>query len=63
MSRWNTDHRFFAEDIGEGLATILADADAAGVAMPTASAIVGWYRGLVAGSGAPAADASGAASC
>lgn len=63
MSRWNTDHRFFAEDIGEGLATILADADAAGVAMPTASAIVGWYRGLVAGSGASAADASGAASC
>lgn len=63
MSRWNTAHRFFAEDIGEGLATILADADAAGVAMPTASAIVRWYRSLVAGPAALAADATGAASC
>ncbi len=63
MSRWEIAHRFFAEDIGEGLATILADADAAGVAMPTASAIVQWYRGLAAGSETLAADEAVAASC
>jgi hypothetical protein len=37
-------HRFFREDIGEGLAYILAIALKANVAMPTAQAIYRWYK-------------------
>lgn len=42
-------HRFIREDIGEGLAQIVALARAQGVAMPTAEAIVAWGRNLAAG--------------
>jgi hypothetical protein len=60
---WNVAHRFFAEDIGEGLATILADAEAAGVAMPTAAAIVQWYRELLATAGTDGASGQGGLAC
>ena len=37
-------HRFFREDIGEGLAYILDIASHAGVEMPAAQAIYNWYH-------------------
>jgi hypothetical protein len=39
------DHRFFREDIGEGLSYIVTLAKRANIRMPTAEAIVNWYRG------------------
>lgn len=47
---WNLQHRFFREDIGEGLAGILEIARSAGVAMPTAQAIEHWHADLRASS-------------
>lgn len=39
-------HRFFREDVGEGLAYVLGIAQQAGVNMPTAGAIHTWYQHL-----------------
>lgn len=47
---WDVTHRFFREDIGEGLETILAIATETGVSMPVATSIRDWYHALVAAS-------------
>jgi hypothetical protein len=45
MDRYSLDrgHRFFREDIGEGLSSIVSTAEAHGVEMPLAARIVSWY--------------------
>lgn len=43
ISQLDTDHRFFCEDIGEGLAYILRCARSIGITMTTAEAIHRWY--------------------
>lgn len=46
-------HRFFREDIGQGLAHILDIARQAGVSMPVAAAIHRWYCGVLRGTAIP----------
>jgi hypothetical protein len=45
--RLDHKHRFFQEDIGEGLAFIVEIAGKRGVEMPTCRAICSWYAGLL----------------